>query len=348
MGQDISKIYSLIKKSRACATSMEDGLINCGNVKLGAFCEMDAVLAMFHRLGFIKSAKKSKAIAGQARNVVYRIADGNNDSLKTVMATFLSYCRNGIGTRDAVCGKEPRCGVCEITGACFYWNKRPSIKELPEVERPRERLIHKGEDYLSDAELLGIIIRDGTPQSSAVEVARTILAKYGDFRALGAKTIAELCKVEGIGEAKASQIKAAIAIAKRYATIAVKPGAKMNSTNAIFNHFYERLRDKKQEIFYVVMLDVKNRMLTERVISTGGLNSSIVHPREVFSAAIREHAASVVFVHNHPSGDPEPSSEDEGVTQRLLEASGIVGIKIMDHIIIGGKGYVSFRERGLV
>ena len=229
-----------------------------------------------------------------------------------------------------------------------YLNKRPTIKQLPEDERPRERLIHKGEEYLSDAELLGIIIRDGTPNESAIDIARKVLVKLGNFRELGTKTISELCRIDGIGEAKAAQIKAAIAIAKRYSTISIKPGEKFSGSQAVFNHFHEKLRDKKQETFLAVMLDNKNRLLKEIEISIGSLTSSIVHPREVFGPAIREHAASVIFVHNHPSGDPYPSNEDIEITERLKKVSGIVGIKILDHIIIGNTEYFSLQDKGLL
>ncbi len=229
-----------------------------------------------------------------------------------------------------------------------YLNKRPTIKQLPEDERPRERLIHKGEEYLSDAELLGIIIRDGTPNESAIDIARKVLVKFGNFRELGTKTISELCRIDGIGEAKAAQIKAAIAIAKRYSTITIKPGKKFSGSQAVFNHFHEKLRDKKRETFLAVMLDNKNRLLKEIEISIGSLTSSIVHPREVFGPAIREHAASVIFVHNHPSGDPYPSNEDIEITKRLKKVSGIVGIKILDHIIIGNTEYFSLQDKGLL
>ncbi|MGR3178518.1 MAG: RadC family protein [Candidatus Anammoxibacter sp.] len=222
------------------------------------------------------------------------------------------------------------------------------MKQLPAKERPRERLIHGGEEQLSDAELLGIIIRDGTRKDSAVDVARKLLSKYGNFRELGSKTISEFCKIEGIGQAKAAQIKASIAIAKRYSTITLKPGVKFTNSKAIFNHFHEKLRDKKQETFLIVLLDNKNRILKEKEISTGSLTASIVHPREVFGPAIREHAASVVFVHNHPSGDPSPSNEDIEITKRLKEVSAIVGIRILDHVIIGNTEYVSLKDDGLL
>ena len=226
--------------------------------------------------------------------------------------------------------------------------KRPTIKQLPTHERPRERLIQSGDEHLTDAELLGIIIRDGTTNYSAVDLAQKLLSEYGDFRRLSMASIGELCRTKGIGPARAAQIKASLAIAKRFSTISVKPLQQFKCSNDIFDHFHERLRGKKQEIFSVVLLDNKNRVIKELAISAGSLTSSIVHPREVFNPAIWESAASVIFVHNHPSGDPEPSKEDIQITNRLLEAGSVVGIRVLDHIIIGNECFVSFKDKGIM
>ncbi len=226
--------------------------------------------------------------------------------------------------------------------------KRPTIKQLPAHERPRERLIQSGDEYLTDAELLGIIIRDGTTNYSAVDLAQELLSKYGDFRKLSSVSIGELCKVRGIGPARAAQIKASLAIAKRFSTISVKPSQQFKCSRDIFDHFHERLREKKQEIFFIILLDNKNRIIKELTISAGSLTSSIVHPREVFNPAIKESAVSVIFVHNHPSGDPEPSKEDIQMTRRLLEVGDVVGIKVLDHIIIGNECFVSLKDKGII
>jgi DNA repair protein RadC len=226
--------------------------------------------------------------------------------------------------------------------------KRPTIKQLPAHERPRERLIQNGDEHLTDAELLGIIIRDGTANYSAVDLAQKLLSEFGNFRKLSSVSVGELCKVKGIGPARAAQIKASLAIAKRFSTISVKPHQQFKCSGDIFAHFHERMREKRQETFLVVLLDNKNRIIKEQIVSTGSLTSSIVHPREVFNPAIRESAASVIFVHNHPSGDPEPSKEDVQITNRLVEAGNIVGIKILDHLIIGNERYVSFKDRGIM
>ena len=195
---------------------------------------------------------------------------------------------------------------------------------------------------------MGIIIRDGTTNYTAIDIAQELLTKYGDFRKLSSASIGELCKTEGIGPARAAQIKASLAIAKRFSATSIKPGQQFKCSNDIYNHFHEQLRGKKQETFLVVLLDNKNRVIKEVIISAGSLTSSIVHPREVFNPAIKESAASVIFVHNHPSGDPEPSKEDIQITNRLVEAGNIVGIKILDHIIIGNECFVSLKDRGII
>ncbi|MEP9412612.1 MAG: DNA repair protein RadC [Candidatus Brocadia sp.] len=227
--------------------------------------------------------------------------------------------------------------------------KHPTIKQLPAHERPRERLIQSGDEHLTDAELLGIIIRDGTTNYSAVDLAKKLLSEYGDLQRLSLASVGELCRIKGIGPARAAQIKAALSLAKRVSGASIRLQQQFKCSNDIFRHFHEQLRGKKQEVFLVVLLDNKNRIIkVETEVTKGSLTSSIVHPREAFKAAIRESAASVIFVHNHPSGDPEPSREDIQITQRLVEAGDIVGIRVLDHIIIGNGRFVSFKDKGIV
>lgn len=223
-----------------------------------------------------------------------------------------------------------------------------TIKELPPEERPRERLVRCGEESLSSAELLGIIIKEGTASLTAVQVGQRLLAEFGELRALASASVAELCRIEGIGPAKAATLKAVFALAKRYAAEASASRARFSSSSDIFHHFHTRLRDLKKEVFMAVLLDCKNRMIKEVRISEGSLTASIVHPREVFNPAIRESAAAVIFVHNHPSGDPTPSREDLEATERLASAGKIIGIKVLDHVIVGNQAYVSFADQGLL
>lgn len=224
------------------------------------------------------------------------------------------------------------------------------IKDWPAEERPREKLLNNGTVSLSDAELLALIIRTGNAadKTSAVDQARLLLSGFGSLRALAAATTTELCRQKGIGPAKAAEIQALFELARRFARQPIRPGDRFTSSSEIFEHYHEKLRDRKKEMFLSLLLDSKNRLLKEIQVSEGSLNASIVHPREVFAPVIRESAAAVLFVHNHPSGDPTPSREDIELTERLHEAGKLMGVRVLDHIIIGNGSYVSFCDRGLL
>lgn len=224
------------------------------------------------------------------------------------------------------------------------------IKEWPEDERPREKMQKGGADSLSDAELLALILRVGDHAShqSAIDLGRNMLQTFGDLRRLSTATFAELCSVKGTGPAKASSILAALTLASRLKTDRLENLERFTSPTQIFNHFHYRFRDKRKEYFIALLLDGKNRIIREEQVSEGSLNQSIVHPREVFSRAVKDSAAAVILIHNHPSGDPGPSREDREITRRLKEAGDVLGIKVLDHIIIGDGSYFSFVEMGLL
>jgi DNA repair protein RadC len=224
------------------------------------------------------------------------------------------------------------------------------IKVWPEAERPREKMQKKGSEALSDAELLALLLRTGDHPSkqSAIDLGRTILQAFGDLRKVAAATFTELCGVNGVGPAKAASILAALTLAGRVKSDRLESLERFTAPLQIFNHFHYRFRDRRREYFLTLLLDGKNRIIREEQISEGSLNQSIVHPREVFSPAVKESAAAVILVHNHPSGDPAPSREDREITRRLKEAGDIMGIRVLDHIIIGDGSYFSFVEMGLL
>jgi len=226
---------------------------------------------------------------------------------------------------------------------------KTSIKHWPELERPREKLLHKGAAALTDAELLALILRTGDAGSrtSALDQGRVLLQRFGTIQALANATAIELCEVPGIGPAKAAELLGVFELARRYQSISLKPGDRYTSSSDVYHHYHALLRDRKKEVFLALLLDSKNRLIREVCVSEGSLNASIVHPREVFSPAVRESAAAVLFIHNHPSGDPAPSREDIELTQRLREAGELMGIRVLDHIVIGNGSYVSFMDRGL-
>jgi len=224
------------------------------------------------------------------------------------------------------------------------------IKEWPEDERPREKLQKQGAETLSDAELLALIIRTGNHASrqSAIDLGRSMLQTFGDLRKLSCATFSEICEVKGAGPAKAASILAALTLANRVMTDKLESLERFTSPLQIFNHFHFRFRDRRKEHFVILLLDGKNRIIREEQVSEGSLNQSIVHPREVFKPAVKESAAAVILVHNHPSGDPAPSREDREITRRLKEGGDLLGIRVLDHIIIGDGSYLSFVEQGLL
>ena len=224
------------------------------------------------------------------------------------------------------------------------------IKDWPADERPREKLLASGADKLTDAELLALIIRtgDSSSKNSAVDLARSLLSRFGSLRQLAAASIAELCEQPGIGPAKAAEIQAVFQIARRFGDKRLEPKQTYSSSQEVFHHFHERLCDYRKEVFFALLLDAKNRLIKEVLISEGSLSASIVHPREVFAPVLKESAAAVLFVHNHPSGDPTPSREDIEITKRLKEVGDLMGVRVLDHIIIGNGEYVSLADRGLL
>ena len=222
-----------------------------------------------------------------------------------------------------------------------------SVKHWPEDERPRERLISHGPSTLSEAQLLAIIIRNGKAGRSAVDVGRDLLERFGSLAGIEQAGIKEICDVEGIGPAKAAEIKAAIELGRRYQKPSLA-GASFCSSQDVAAYYRPRMKDLKKEVFRCALLDTKNKIIREEVVSVGSLSASIVHPRDTFKAAVRESAAAVIFIHNHPSGDIKPSQEDILLTKRLVQAGDVIGIQVLDHIIIGDGDHFSFRDNGMI
>ena len=222
------------------------------------------------------------------------------------------------------------------------------IKELPDNEKPREKMLLYGCGTLSNSELLAIILRTGHKGKSAIRLADDILGLSSDgIVHLAECQIGELADIKGIGTAKACQILAAAELGKRISTAPRCDRLNGGSVANIVDIFMEEMRYYKKEFFNVLLLNAKNEILASENVAIGDLSTSIVHPREAFIPAVRKSAASVIFIHNHPSGNPAPSREDINITERLAEAGKILGIRVLDHIIIGDGVYVSFREQGL-
>jgi DNA repair protein RadC len=220
------------------------------------------------------------------------------------------------------------------------------IREMPKVERPREKLIEKGTENLKDEELLAILLRTGTREKSALDLAKQVLKKFSKKKFQKLK-YEDLIKIKGINAAKACEILAAIELTKRILKIGEETLPKIESVKDVVAQF-SYLREKQREHLTALYLNARNEVVFKKHLFVGTLDANICHPREIFKYAIENNAASVILVHNHPSGDPEPSKADLEITKRIQEAGKIMGIDLLDHIIISKNKIFSFKEKGLI
>jgi len=216
------------------------------------------------------------------------------------------------------------------------------IKDLPDSSKPRERFLKHGKESLSDAELFAIILRTGTINENVVDMSNRLIKEYS-LEKLFDCSLKELQEIKGIGPSKAMQILAISELVKRHNN-SKSPIKKISSAKDVYNHFKEKLKDEKQEHFYILILNNANNIIKEELISKGVLDSAILHPREVFKPAIKNSASKIILIHNHPSGNSNPSQEDLEVTKQLIEAGKLIDIKIIDHVIIGNENYWSWVE----
>lgn len=220
------------------------------------------------------------------------------------------------------------------------------VSEWTEGDRPRERLRDRGAGNLQDAELLAILLRVGNRGESAVALAQRLLARYGGLEGLAGVPFSELSAITGMGLAKTAQIQAGLELGRRVSGKMRPFRPEIRSARDVYDILGSRLRDERRESFWALLLDQRHRLQNAVRISEGSLSMTLVHPREAFNPAIRDSAAAVLFVHNHPSGDPEPSSDDWALTQRLRECGELLGIRVLDHVVLGDHAWVSLEERG--
>jgi DNA repair protein RadC len=218
----------------------------------------------------------------------------------------------------------------------------------PASDRPRERLYWNGPAALADAELLALQLGSGRPGKNAVDVAREMLASYGSLADVAGREVMELARLPGVGRAKAARLVAAFELTRRLR--ARTPGSRvlLSAPADVYAAFAPLMEDLRREVFRVALLDAQNGLLRDVVISEGTLSASLVHPREVFKPAILESAASVILLHNHPSGDPTPSREDIRLTRQLVECARLLDLRVHDHVVIGRGRFVSLAERGII
>ncbi|MBC7260290.1 MAG: DNA repair protein RadC [Chloroflexi bacterium] len=223
----------------------------------------------------------------------------------------------------------------------------PRIKEMPTSERPRERLMHYGAGALSNAELLAIVLRAGVRGQNVLELAQSLLTRFGGLRGLARASARELAALKGVGEAKASQVLAALELGKRMSVESPAERPQIQSPRDVVNLVQADMSLLEQEHLRVLLLDAKNRVQETKTVYVGRLDGVDVRLGDLFRDAVRTGAAAMVVVHNHPSGDPTPSREDVQITAQIRQAGDMLGITLLDHVIIGGGRFVSLKERGL-
>lgn len=211
---------------------------------------------------------------------------------------------------------------------------------------PREKMREAGPEFLSDAELLALVLATGTRHLGVAQLAETVLDRYGGIRGLARRSCGEIRRVDGLGLAKATRVAAVFELGRRLAQRPLPVGTLIRSASDVAEHYAPHLRDRKQEVFMALLLDGRHRVIRSVRIAEGCLNAAIVHPREAFRPVVLEAAAAVIYVHNHPSGDPSPSDEDLALTQQLLEAGRLLAIDVVDHVIVGDTSHVSLAATG--
>lgn len=233
----------------------------------------------------------------------------------------------------------------KIEEPAFY---RSKITDWPEGERPREKLMKLGAENLSDSELIAILLRTGSTTHTAVDLAKTLLTRHGGLQELSQLDYQAFFHLKGMGPAKAITLAAAFELGRRISSRDLPAKLKIDSPEKVFKRFAPLLSHLKKEVFMLLILNSANLLIKDVRISEGTLNSSLVHPREVFKPAILESAASVILLHNHPSGEVLPSLEDKNITARLVEVGKLLDIPVLDHLIIGNNKYFSFKEEGII
>lgn len=226
--------------------------------------------------------------------------------------------------------------------------KSLKIMDLPKNERPRERLARYGADALSNAELLAVILRTGTKKENVITMCNKLIKETGGLNGLLNMNLDEFMELHGIGKAKATQLVAISELSKRFKSYKTGDDYKITQPKEAADYVMEDMKSLNVEHLKVIMLNTKNIVMAVSDVSVGSLNSSIVHPREVFCQAIKKRSASIIICHNHPSGDPTPSNEDLNITKRLKECGKIIGIELLDHLIIGNGVYISLKEKGIL
>lgn len=307
---------------------------------------------MLRRLGAVDDSTRSSA---RAADETARFLDeaaragGPEPAVASVLVRAFASGVYGV-VAEPFCGDAPRCGECPLRDACRECNSPSQARAYGPGESPSERLAAEGPEVLSSDELLAILAAGGSraKEAGAADACERLLRERDGLRGLATALPSEIAQAKGLSARGVRAVAAAMELARRWAAEPRAVGRAFHAAGDFFTYYRLRLRDRKREVFVAVLLDQKNRFLADETCSEGSLTSSIVHPREVFRRAVRESAAAVAFVHNHPSGDPTPSDPDREITARLADVAKLVGIRMLDHVIVGDTKYFSFAEEGLL
>jgi len=317
-------------------------------------------LRFVFRLGWVEEIKRGEMRLQQYQNICLKASRISRDSVLSIDYLFSLFAQRQVRPIRGipVCGKNPLCEKCVLSSYCLYAKYHGTVQKKQCVhapislwrpeDRPRERLERVGASQLSTGQLLAIILGVGSEKQTALDLSEKLLQRFGSLRALESASLKEICKIKGIGKAKATRIKACLEIGKRFIQKKDTPTKIILDSKTIFDLYKLSFSSLKQETFVLLVLNSRNQVTKEKEIFRGSLNASMVHPREIFREAIKESACSVVFIHNHPSGDPTPSRADILITERLKETGKVVGISVLDHIIVGEEKYYSFADQGLI
>lgn len=306
------------------------------------------VQRMLSRIGVVPPGAGAAAAGKLAEECVRSLAQAVSRTPAQISLVLRLYASGlyGIMPRP-VCGQVPRCKECGLSRDCEYYNAPPK-RTGPDLRSPVKRVERDGAAALSDEEVVAVLLGGNRPTDEHLKLAKTLIKRYGGVRRLAAVSYGELLTLRGVGQAAALRLAAAGEYYSRVISERMAAGPAVRSGKDFYDLYYPMLRDLKKEVFMVVLLDQKNRVMRSHKVSEGTLTASLIHPREVFSPAIRESAAAVAFVHNHPSGDSSPSPEDREITRRLVETAKLVGIRVLDHVIVGESAYTSFLDEGIL
>ncbi|MCK6474209.1 MAG: DNA repair protein RadC [Planctomycetes bacterium] len=313
----------------------------------------EGVARFLVRYGTLDAGDDPLAQQRRYAQVLGKLSRSGGDAPGLIAAWLEVFAQGAYGVlAGGVCGDMPRCGDCLLARDCRYLAAGGRDERLSGAALAKDLAAQKPElaaapEQHRNAELLAFLLTEGKSGSAAVARAEALLKTLGGVRGVLNAGAAELHRL-GLKEASVAKLRAMAELVEGWSTEIAEHGRAFGQGRDFYEHFHLRLRDKKKERFYVACLDQKNRLIGEEMVSEGSLTEVVVHPREVFAPAVRLRAAAVAVVHNHPSGDPAPSPQDKALTKRLVRAAELVGIRLLDHVVIGDGDYISFVEEGLM